>query len=102
MAKLTAEEFIKKWTVDKGLALDDDTIIEMSEDVADSMAVSEGESEEVAALKVANEKLAADYADLKERYKNRFLSSDEKFEEKEDETSEAEPEEKEVIDIKEI
>lgn len=101
MAKLTAEEFIKKWTVDKGLALDDDIIIEMSEDVADSMAVSTGESEEVAALKADNEKLAADYADLKERYKNRFLSSDEKFEEKE-ETSEDEPEEKEVIDIKEI
>lgn len=101
MAKLTAEEFIKKWTVDKGLSLDDDTIIEMSEDVADSMTVSEGDSEEVAALKADNEKLAVDYADLKERYKNRFLSSDEKIEEKE-ETSEDEPEEKEIIDIKEI
>lgn len=101
MAKLTAEEFIKKWTVDKGLSLDDDTIIEMSEDVADSMTVSEGDSEEVAALKADNEKLAADYADLKERYKNRFLSSDEKHEEKE-ETSEDEPEEKTIIDIKEI
>lgn len=100
MAKLTAEEFIKKWTVEKGLALDDDTIIEMSEDVADSIVVPEGESEEIATLKAENEKLSADYADLKERYKNRFLSSEEKIEEKEEEIEE--PKEEEIIDIKEI
>lgn len=99
MAKLTAEEFIKKWTVEKGLSLDDDTIIEMSEDVADSIVVPDGESEEIATLKAENEKLSADYADLKERYKNRFLSSDEKIEEKEEIE---EPKEEEIIDVKEI
>ena len=99
MAKLTAEEFIKKWTVEKGLSLDDDTIIEMSEDVADSIVVPEGENEEIATLKAENEKLSADYADLKERYKNRFLSSDEKIDEKEEIE---EPKEEEIIDVKEI
>lgn len=99
MAKLTAEEFIKKWTVEKGLALDDDTIIEMSEDVADSIVVPDGESEEITKLKAENEKLSADYADLKERYKNRFLSSDEKIEEKEEIE---EPKEEDIIDVKEI
>ena len=100
MAKLTAEEFIKKWTVEKGLALDDDTIIEMSEDVADSITTSDGESAEVETLKAEVEKLQADYADLKERYKNRFLSSEEKIEEKEEEIEE--PKEEEIIDLKEI
>ena len=104
MAKLTAEEFIQKWTVDKKVSEDDDVLIELMEDATDSIAVSEGESEEVARLKADNEKLAADYADLKERYKNRFLTAsfDEKIEEeKETEVSE-EPKEEEVIDIKEI
>ena len=103
MAKLTAEEFIQKWTVDKKVSEDDDVLIELMEDATDSIAVSEGESEEVAKLKADNEKLAADYADLKERYKSRFLTAsfDEKLEEKETEVSE-EPKEEEVIDIKEI
>lgn len=105
MAKLTAEEFIQKWTVDKKVSEDDDILIELMEDATDSIAVSEGESEEIAKLKADNEKLAADYADLKERYKTRFLTAnfDEKVaEEKEEEISEEEPKEEEVIDIKEI
>ena len=52
-------------------------------------------------LKAEIEKLSADNADLKERYKNRFLSSDTDVHvEKEEEIEE--PQEKEVIDIKEI
>lgn len=109
MAKLTADEFIKKWTVDKKVSEDDDILIELMEDATDSIVVSEGDSEEVARLKADNEKLAADYADLKERYKSRFLTAsfDEKMEEEvqsetETEVSEEEPKEEEVIDVKEI
>ena len=105
MAKLTAEEFIQKWTVDKKVSEDDDVLIELMEDATDSIAVSEGESEEVAKLKADNEKLAADYADLKERYKTRFLTAefDEKIEsEVKEESAEEEPAEEEVIDVKEI
>lgn len=103
MAKLTADEFIKKYTVDKKISEDDDVLIELMEDISDSVVENETESEEITKLKADNEKLAADYADLKERYKNRFLSSEvvvnEKTEEKEED---GEPEEKEVIDVKEI
>lgn len=102
MAKLTAEEFIKKYTVDKKISEDDDVLIELMEDISDSVVENETESEEITKLKADNEKLSADYADLKERYKNRFLSSEveEKTEEKTEE--ESEPEEKEIIDVKEI
>lgn len=101
MARLSAEEFIKKYTVDKKISEDDDKLIELMEDISDSVVVNEGESEEITKLKADNEKLAADYSDLKERYKNRFLESETKMVE-EKETEIAEPEEKEVIDIKEI
>lgn len=102
MAKLTADEFIKKWTVDKKVSEDDDVLIELMEDATDSIVVSDSESEEITKLKADNEKLAADYADLKERYKTRFLTSelDEKVEEKEEEVKE--PTEEEIIDVKEI
>ena len=98
MARLTAEEFIKKYTEgEKKINDDDDRLIELMEDVSDSVGV-EGDSEEIAKIKADYNKLSADYADLKDRYKNRFL--DTKVEEKEVEI--AEPEEKEIIDIKEI
>ena len=103
MAKLTAEEFIKKYTVDKKISEDDDVLIELMEDISDSIVENETESEEITKLKADNEKLAADYADLKERYKNRFLSSEIEVEEKtEEKEEESEPEEKEIIDVKEI
>ena len=105
MAKLTAEEFIKKWTVDKKVSEDDDILIELMEDATDSIVVSDSESAEIAQLKADNEKLYADYADLKERYKTRFLTAefDEKIEsEVKEEPAEEEPAEEEVIDVKEI
>lgn len=103
MAKLTADEFIKKWTVDKKVSEDDDVLIELMEDATDSIVVSDSESEEITKLKADNEKLAADYADLKERYKMRFLTAEVDVEEKtEEKAEEGEPEEKEVIDVKEI
>lgn len=98
MAKLTAEEFIKKYTEgEKKINDDDDRLIELMEDVSDSVGV-EGDSEEITKIKADYDKLSADYADLKDRYKNRFL--DTKVEEKEVEIEE--PEEKNIIDIKEI
>lgn len=104
MAKLTAQEFIKKYTVDKKISEDDDVLIELMEDISDSIVENETESEEIAKLKADNEKLSADYADLKDRYKNRFLTAEIDVEEKTEEKTEeeGEPEEKEVIDIKEI
>ena len=73
------------------------------EDISDSIVENETESEEITKLKADNEKLAADYADLKDRYKNRFLTAEVDVEEKTEEKSEeGEPEEKEVIDVKEI
>ena len=102
MAKLTAEEFIKKWTEDKKISEDDDVIIEFMEDATDSIQTSEGESEEVVKMRADYEKLSADYADLKDRYKERFLTSDVKIEEKKEEKKEEEPEEQELIDVKEI
>lgn len=102
MAKLTAEEFIKKYTVDKKISEDDDVLIELMEDISDSIVENETESEEIAKLKADNEKLSADYADLKERYKNRFLSSEVEVEVEEKTEEESEPEEKEIIDVKEI
>lgn len=104
MAKLTAQEFIKKYTVDKKISEDDDVLIELMEDISDSIVENETESEEIAKLKADNEKLSADYADLKDRYKNRFLTAENDVEEKTEEKTEeeGEPEEKEVIDVKEI
>ena len=69
-----------------------DSILDMS---AEAVA-------EIEALKAENEKLRADYADLKERYKMRFLEGADVVEEVEEEKAEEEPKEEEVIDIKEI
>lgn len=98
MAKLTAEEFIKKYTEGEDKISDnDDRLIELMEDVTDSIDVDNKESEKI---KAEYEKLSADYSDLKERYKNRFLDSPLELQEKEVEINE--PEERTVIDIKEI
>ena len=102
MAKLTAQEFIKKWTEEKGLTIDEDTQIEMMEDISDSISSSDTESEEVTKLKADLEKVSADYADLKERYKLRFMSTEAEEEKTEEEVEDEEPKEEEVIDIKEI
>lgn len=100
MAKLNAEEFIKKYTEgEKKASEDEDLLLEMMEDATDSIGVDSAEKEELEKLKAENIKLSADYNDLKDRYKSRFLDS-QSFVEKEKEIEE--PEEKEVIDIKEI
>lgn len=105
MAKLTKEEFIEKYSE----KIDDkDLSIELMEDISDSLEVSS--SEETDSLKEENETLKkkvktleSEKDDLKERYRQRFLSKeeDEKSEKSENEETK-EYDEKEVIDVKEI
>ena len=96
MAKYSAEELSSRIN---DLELDDEVKIPLMEDITDS--VSPDESEELANLKVEVEKAHAEYEELKEKYKARFLKaveSDEEVKEVEDEDLE----EKEVIDVKEL
>ena len=95
MAKFSAEELSSRIN---DLELDDDVKISLMEDVTDS--VSPDESEELTSLKVELEKAKADYEELKEKYKARFLKAVEADESEESESEELE--EKEVIDVKEI
>ena len=69
------------------------------EDITDS--VSPDESEELAGLKAEIEKSKADYEELKEKYKARFLKAVDSDEVK-DEVKDEDLEEKEVIDVKEL
>ena len=98
MAKLGKDEFNKKYS--EKIVDNDDLLIELMEDVSDSIEV--GDSEELATLKAELEDIKAKYEDLKEKYKERFLSSEEIKEEIKDEVEDDALEEKEVIDVKEI
>ena len=97
MAKYSAEDLSSRINE---LELDDEIKISLMEDITDS--VSPDESEELASLKAELEKAKADYEELKEKYKARFLSAVEDKEEVEEEVKDEDLEEKEVIDIKEI
>lgn len=94
MAKYSAEELSSRVNE---LDLDDDVKISLMEDITDS--VSPDESEELAGIKSELEKSKADYEELKEKYKARFLKAVESDEEKEEQED---LEEKEVIDVKEL
>lgn len=95
MAKYSAEELSSRIN---DLELDDDVKISLMEDITDS--VSPDESEELASLKAELEKAKADYEELKEKYKARFLKAVESDEEEKVEDEDLE--EKEVIDVKEL
>lgn len=95
MAKYSAEELSSRIN---DLELDDDVKIALMEDITDS--VSPDESEELASLKAELEKAKADYEELKEKYKARFLKAVESDEEEKVEDEDLE--EKEVIDVKEL
>lgn len=95
MAKFSAEELSSRVNE---LELDDDVKISLMEDITDS--VSPDESEELASIKAELEKAHADYEELKEKYKARFLKAVES--EEVEEKSEEDLEEKEVIDVKEL
>ena len=96
MAKYSAEELSSRINE---LELDDEVKISLMEDITDS--VSPDESEELAEIKAELEKAKADYEELKEKYKARFLKAVESDEEEKDDTQE-DLEEKEVIDVKEL
>lgn len=92
--KLSKEELKKK--IDEVIE-DDDLKISLLEDIEDSMEISdEGEKVE----KEAYDSLKAEYDELKEKYKNRFLAPEEIAEEVKEDTEEEDAEE--VIDVKEI
>ena len=95
MAKYSAEELSSRIN---DLELDDDVKISLMEDITDS--VSPDESEELAGIKAELEKAKADYEELKEKYKARFLKAVESDEEEKEDTEDLE--EKEVIDVKEL
>ena len=93
--KLTKEEFIEKYS---SKFENDDEKIAFLEDISDSIEVTDV-SEKDAEI----ERLKTDNEMLKKKYIDRFLNGEE-AEEKAEEFKEEidEPEEKEVIDIKEI
>ena len=95
MAKYSAEELSSRIN---DLELDDDVKISLMEDITDS--VSPDESEELASVRSELEKAKADYEELKEKYKARFLKAVESDEEEKVEDEDLE--EKEVIDVKEL
>jgi len=95
MAKYSAEELSSRVNE---LDLDDDIKISLMEDITDS--VSPDESEELAGIKSELEKSKADYEELKEKYKARFLKAVES--EEKEEVKDEDLEEKEVIDVKEL
>lgn len=96
MAKYSAEELSSRIN---DLELDDDVKISLMEDITDS--VSPDESEELASVRAELGKAKADYEELKEKYKARFLKAVESDEE-EKEVEDEDLEEKEVIDVKEL
>ena len=95
MAKFSAEELSSRIN---DLEIAEDVKIALMEDITDS--ISPAESEELESLRTEIEVLTKDLADLKEKYKARFMTAVETEETPEDEVEEYE--ETEVIDIKEI
>ena len=89
MAKLTKDEFIKKYN--EKLADNNELAVELMEDITDSIESDITELED----------MKKKYDDLLNRYKERFMTSEEVVEEVKDETTEVVDEE-EVIDVKEI
>lgn len=84
--KLSKDE-LKQKIVEK--ITDEDTQIELLEDIEDSMDIVD--NSEVETLKAENEDLKTKYDDIKSKYKNRFLGTEKKeTEEKIDEPKEEE------------
>ena len=95
--KLTKEELIEKYS--SKFDDNEDEKIAFLEDISDSIEVTEtDDSEKDAEI----ERLKADNEMLKKKYIDRFLGDVDEETEKIDEEKIDEPEEKEVIDIKEI
>lgn len=91
--KLSKDE-LKQKIVEK--ITDEDTQIELLEDIEDSMDIVD--NSEVETLKAENEDLKTKYDDIKTKYKNRFLGTEKK--ESEEKIDEPKEEEKvEEVDI---
>lgn len=87
--KLSKDE-LKQKIVEK--ITDEDTQIELLEDIEDSMDIVD--NSEVETLKAENEDLKTKYDDIKTKYKNRFLGTEEKTKETEEKIDEPKEEEK--------
>ena len=98
--KLTKEEFIEKYQ--SKFDGDDEAKIEFLEDISDTLEVAESDekSEKEVELEAEIERLKGDNEMLKKRYIDRFLGGEKISGEVEEKIDE--PEEEEVIDIKEI
>lgn len=94
MAKLSKDELLKKITEK---ITDEDLVIELMEDISDSLDVSAEEEKKVLEDKITELELKLE--DLKTKYKERFLKGEVTEEVKEEIE---EPKEEEVIDVKEI
>lgn len=94
MARLSKDELLKKITEK---VTDEDLVIELMEDISDSLDVSYEEEKKVLEDKINELELKLE--DLKTKYKERFLKG-EVIEEVKDEIEE--PKEEEVIDVKDI
>ena len=94
MAKLSKDELLKKITEK---ITDEDLVIELMEDISDSLDVSTEDEKKILEDKITELELKVE--DLKTKYKERFLKG-EVIEEVKEEIDE--PKEEEVIDIKEI
>ena len=92
MAKISKDELISK--INEKVT-DEDVKIELMEDVTDSF---DGEDN---SLQEEVDRLNEEVASLKEKYKERFLKSDD-VEKKEDEIKEDDDDDEKVIDVKEI
>lgn len=90
MARLTLDELKTKYNEK---ITDNDLVIELFEDLTDSIDVSD----EIERLKEEIDKKEIELKELKEKYKARFLESV-----KEDVKEEPDEDVKEVIDVKEI
>ena len=97
MAKYSAEELSSRINE---LEIDEDVKISLMEDITDS--ISSEESEELATLQAEIERVNTELADLKDKYKARFMSAIASDEVKEDDIDDGEYKEEEVIDVKEI
>ena len=95
--KLTKEELIEKYS--SKFDDNEDEKIAFLEDISDSIEVTESDDSEKDA---EIERIKADNEMLKKKYIDRFLGDVDEETEKIDKEKIDEPEEKEVIDIKEI
>ena len=99
MAKLSLDEFKNKYN--EKIVDNDDLLIELMEDATDSFSTDEAIKNLEAEIATKEAEIAekeAEIDDLKRRYKERFLTSNEEaIEEKEEELKE-----ENIIDIREI